>query len=226
MQCAPSTLHALDWHTPVFAAVQPASPFTSPHLPSVPQALVTHWFAFAHAVVTFGPAQVFVVALHVVLSQVAVAFDVSQTPVWSPSFGIATPFDLSAAQMPVLRLQCWFSAQSASTQQVPAAMHVPEFVEQVEDWQSVGAVAALQPDSPSTFPHLPFVPHAFEMHSFALVQLVVTFGPPQVLVTALQRPLTQAALTSPAPQPSWRVSAGSGVPFGSFGRHVRLLRAQ
>jgi hypothetical protein len=195
MQFAPFTLQVFDWHTPVFAAVQPASPFTRPHLPSVPQAFVTHWFAFVHAVVTFGPAQVFVVALHVVLSQVALAFDVLQTPVWSPSFGIATPFDLSAVQMPVLRLQCWFAAQSASTQQVPAVMHVPEFVEHVADWHAAVAVATVQPVSPSVQPHLPFVPHAFAMHWFALVQVVVTFGPPQVFVVGLQRPLTQAAFT-------------------------------
>jgi hypothetical protein len=64
------------------------------------------------------------------------------------------------------------------------------------------------------------------MHWFAFVQLVVTFGPPHVFVVGLQRPLTHAAFTSPAPQLSCSVSAGSAVPFVSFGRHVSTFRAQ
>jgi hypothetical protein len=226
MQWSLSTLHAFDWHTPVFVEVQPAWPFARPHLPFDPHAFVTHSLPFVQLVVTFGPPQVFVVALQPVLSQVALAFEVLQTPVWSPSFGIATPFALSAVHAPVLRLQCWFAAQSASTQQVPAAMHVPEFVEHVADWHSVDAVDAVQPASPSVRPHLPFVPHTFVMHWFAFVQLVVTFGPPHVFVAPLQRPLAQAAFTSPVAHASWSVSAGSGVPFVSFGRHVNTFRAQ
>jgi hypothetical protein len=147
-------------------------------------------------------------------------------PLRIPSFGIASPFALSAVHAPVLRLQCWFAAQSESTQQVPATMHVPEFVEQVDDWQTAAAVAAVQPASPSVRPHLPFVPHTFVMHWFAAAQFVVTFGPPQVFVVGLQRPLAQAAFTLPVAHASWSVSAGSGVPFVSFGRHVNTLRAQ
>ena len=231
MQCVPFTLHVFDWHTPLLAPAHPVAPgascpFARPHFPFVPHAFVMHSFAFVQLVVTFGPPHVFVVALHPALSHVALAFDVLHTPVWSPSFGIATPFALSAVQTPVFRLQCWFDAQSASTQHVPAAMHVPEFVEHVADWHTVAAVAPVQPASPSDRPHFRFAPHTFVMHSFALVQLVVTFGPPHVFVVGLQRPLAHAAFTSPAPHVSCSVSVGSGVPLISFGRHVNTFRAQ
>jgi len=84
-------------------------------LPFEPHTLVTHSFALPHAVVTFGPAHVFVTALHSPDWHVARAFASLQTPVWSPSFGIATPFALSSTHVSVFRLQCFDAAQSAST---------------------------------------------------------------------------------------------------------------
>ena len=69
MQFAPFTLHVLDWHTAAAvlevhppAGVEP--PFVVPHLPFEPHAFVTHSFARVQLVVVFGPAHVFVVALH------------------------------------------------------------------------------------------------------------------------------------------------------------------
>jgi hypothetical protein len=113
-------LHIPDWQTAALPKHGPA-PFGRPHLPSEPHTFVTHSFAFvavaeyAHVVVAFGPAQVFVTALHWPEVQVAAAFAVVHVPSWSPSFGIATPFALSSTHVSVFRLQCFAAAQSAST---------------------------------------------------------------------------------------------------------------
>jgi hypothetical protein len=84
-------------------------------LPFEPHTFVTHSFAFAQVVVTFGPAHVFVTALHVPDWQVAVAFASLHTPVWRPSLGIATPFALSSTHESALRSQCFAAGQSPST---------------------------------------------------------------------------------------------------------------
>jgi hypothetical protein len=225
MQWVPLTLQVLDWHTPGFAAEQPAWPLARPHLPFEPQAFVTHSFAAVQLVVVFGPPQVFAVPLHVPLTHTADAVATLQTPVCRPSFGIGCPFARSTVHAPVSRLQCWGALQSASTQQVPASMQVPEVAEQRADWHNVDAVAALQPPSPSALPHLRFVPHTFTTQPLAPAH-ATPFSPAQVFVVALQRPLRHAAFVSPAPHASCRPSAGSGSAFGFFGVQVKVLRAQ
>jgi hypothetical protein len=120
MQFAPFTLQVLDWHTvAAVVEVQPPvlvePPFVVPHWPFVPQMFVTHSFAFAQVVVTLGPAQVFVTALHWPLVHTKAAVAAEQMPSWRPSFGIATPFDLSSTHVRALRSQCFVAGQSAST---------------------------------------------------------------------------------------------------------------
>ena len=66
-------------------------------------------------VVVFGPAQVFVCALHWPEAQTSAAVAAEHTPSWSPSFGMATPFALSSTHVSALRSQCFAAGQSAST---------------------------------------------------------------------------------------------------------------
>ena len=108
-------MHTFDWHRVGSAVVQPDSPSARPHFPFEPHTFVTHWFAFPQLVVTFGPAHVFVTALHLPDWHVASAFASLQTPVWSPSFGIATPFALSSTHVSAFRSQCFAAGQSPST---------------------------------------------------------------------------------------------------------------
>jgi hypothetical protein len=108
-------LHTPDWQLEAAPKHGPV-PSVRPHLPfDASHTFVTHWLAAVQVVVVFGPAQVFVTALHWPEVQVAAAFAVVHVPSWSPSFGIATPFALSSTQVSVFRLQCFAAAQSAST---------------------------------------------------------------------------------------------------------------
>ena len=119
MQFAPFTLHVLDWHTvDAVPLVQPPGavepPEVVPHLPFEPHTFVTHWFASVQLVEVFGPAQMFVVALHWPDVHAAAAFVALQVPVWRPSFGMAAPFARSAVHVSALRLQCCAAGQSTS----------------------------------------------------------------------------------------------------------------
>ncbi len=108
-------LHVPDWQL-VAAPKHGPAPSVRPHLPfDASHTFATHWFAFVQLVVVFGPAQVFVTALHWPEVQVADAFAALHVPSWSPSFGMATPFALSSTHVSVFRLQCFDAAQSAST---------------------------------------------------------------------------------------------------------------
>jgi hypothetical protein len=120
MQFAPFTLQVLDWHTvtavlEVHPPVLVEPPFVVPHLPFEPHTFVMHSFATVQLVTVFGPAQVFVTALHAPLVHTSAAFAALQIPSWRPSIGIATPIGRSAVQVSALRLQCCVAAQSAST---------------------------------------------------------------------------------------------------------------
>jgi hypothetical protein len=191
MQFAPFTLHVLDWHTvDAVPLVHPPGlvppPVVVPHLPFVPQTFVTHWFAAVQLVDVFGPAHVFVVVLHSPETHVAEAFAALHAPLWSPSFGIATPFARSAVHVSALRLQCCAAGQSASTLQPPEGMHVPEVAEHAPDWHTVDAVPVVHGPVPSLRPHLLLVAsQKLFTHSFAAEQVVVVFGPAQVFVVAL-----------------------------------------
>jgi hypothetical protein len=120
MQFAPFTLHVLDWHTVAAVAGRQSPgvvppPVVVPHLPFDPHRFVAHSLAPVQIVVVFGPAQVFVVALHCPERHVAAAFAALHAPLWSPSVGIAMPLALSATQVSALRLQCCAAGQSPST---------------------------------------------------------------------------------------------------------------
>ena len=95
MHAAPA-LQVPDWHTTAAPGVHEASPFARPHLPLLPQAFVTHWFAAPH-VVPFTVAQVLVAVLQAPLTQTAPASE--HVPVCSVSFGIATPAASCALQV-------------------------------------------------------------------------------------------------------------------------------
>ena len=78
---------------------------------------------------------------------------------------------VSGVQTPVARAQKFPALQSVTSQQVFAAMQVPEFVEHTPDWHAVACVATVHPAVPSVRPHLPFVPQTFVVHSGAVVAL-------------------------------------------------------
>ncbi len=220
----PSPLQAPDWHVAVLPGVHPGWPSARPHLPFAPHAFATHWFAFVQAA-PFAAAQVFVVALQEPVAHTAVAAAASQVPVRIPSVGIAVPRSRSTTHVPAARSQCSLAAQSASTQQPPFGVHSELSGEHAPDWQRPAAVAPEHVPSPSARPHLAFVPHAFATHSFAAVQ-AAPFGPAQVPVVALQRPLAHAALKPPLTHASWSVSVGSAAPERSIGVHVKVARWQ
>jgi hypothetical protein len=120
-----------------------------------------------------------------------------------------------------------------TSQQVFAAMHVPEFVEQMPDWHAVAAVPAVQPVVPSVRPHLPFVPQTSVVHSAALVALgeyahdVVTFGPEQVFVVVLHWPERQAAVDPAPAHVALRIpSFGIATPMALSSSQDSVLRLQ
>jgi hypothetical protein len=195
------------------------------------QVFDTHWLAVVQ-VCPFGLPQVCAVALHSPEAHTSVASVGLQKREWRPSPGIAMPAARSVVQTPVSRWQNWAAVQSLSFQQVPAAMHVVEFVEQMPDWQLVDAVACVQPEVPLVRPHLPFEPQTFVTHSGAFVaagyvQLVVTFGPAHVFVVALHWPDTQVAAAFDALQvPSWSPSFGIATPMALSSTQVSALRSQ
>ncbi len=108
-------LHVPDWQL-VAAPKHGPAPSVRPHLPfDASHTFATHWFAFVQLVVVFGPAQVFVTALHWPERHVAAAFAALHAPLWRPSFGMESPRPLSSPHVSALRLQCFAAGQSAST---------------------------------------------------------------------------------------------------------------
>jgi hypothetical protein len=81
-------LHAPDWQRLAVAVVQPVAPSEIPHFP-LWHVFVVHWFAAVHAAPT-AAAQVFVAALQTPAAHTTSAPG-SQTPVRTPSLGIAAP---------------------------------------------------------------------------------------------------------------------------------------
>lgn len=220
----PLTPQVCDWQTVAFAALQPDWPAASPHFPLVPQAFTTHWLATAQSP-PFGAAQVLAASLQRRDTHTASAFTPPQRPSWSPSVGIAMPGSRSAAHVNARWLQCWPARQSASSQQPSAGMHAPLAAEQIPDWQRVAAFRAVHPGSPFAAPHLAFVPHVLTVHWAGAVQ-TATLAEAQVFAVALQRPVTQAALTAAAVHVLCTESNGRAVPDGSFAVQVNVLRAQ
>ncbi len=111
----PAVLHVPDWqYDDAVPEVQPDWPFTAPHFPFEPHMFDTHWFDAVQAVALAAP-QVFVVTLQAAVAQVALAFPPVQTPLCSPSFGMATPAPFFAVHVNVLRAQYCPLAHSPST---------------------------------------------------------------------------------------------------------------
>ena len=167
-------------------------------MPFEPQAFTTHWLAVAQSA-PVADAQVFAVALQRPEAHNAVAFAALQVPSWRPSLGIVPPAARFDAHVKACWSQCCPVAQSLSFQHPSAGTQVPLVDAQTPDWQSAAALSAVQPLSPFEAPHLPLEPQRLSVHSAASVH-VVEFAAAQVLVTALQRPVTQAAFTADAPQ--------------------------
>jgi hypothetical protein len=107
--------------------------------------------------------------------------------------------------------------------QPPPGAQTPEGVHEA-DWQSVAPFCAVQLASPLARPHCPFEPQALLTQSAADVQ-GDELPCAQVEVTALHRPVSQAALTPPTHE-ACRPSPGNVAPGPAFGVQVKVLRAQ
>lgn len=113
-------------------------------MPFEPHALTTHWVAAVHAS-PVASAQVFVVGLHAPLAHTACAAEAVQTPVRTPSVGIASPATSFGLHAWAARSQRSPEAQSLSIQQPPFDMQVPAVGEHAPDWQTAAPVASTQP---------------------------------------------------------------------------------
>ncbi len=202
---APLALHTPDWQVAALALVQPVCPSARPHLPLAPHTLLAHCDAPAQSLLTVT-AQVLVVALHVPLAQVGARPVEPQWPSCRPSSGMAAPASSFTAQVELARSQYCAAPQSASAQQPPAGMHVPE-TEQAPDWH-LAALAAVHPGCPSARPHWPLLPHALVAHSLAFEQLA-PLAAAQVFVCTLHRPVPHAPLTPLAGHAVCRPSPGN-----------------